>query len=90
MLQVGLHSINNNAGISIYPNPFSSTSTISFNEEQKNTTIKITDILGNTILLSTINNRQSSIDMSGFAKGIYFVRIEDEKKNVVNKKIVVQ
>ena len=36
------------------------------------------------------NGKSVTIDMSDVAKGIYFVEIMDEKKNVVNRKIVVQ
>jgi len=77
-------------GISIYPNPFTSTTTITFSEEQKNTSLKITDVIGQTILQSTITNQQYTIDMSSFAKGIYFVSIQDENKNIINRKIIKQ
>ncbi len=46
------------------------------------------NVLGECVFQSTINNRQSTIDMSTFAKGIYFVRIEDENRNVANRKII--
>ena len=37
-----------------------------------------------------VNGKSATIDMNGFTKGIYFLRIEDEKMNAINKKIVVQ
>ena len=64
---------------------------IIFSEEQKNTTVKVVDVTGREIrnYESGISNERSiTIDMNGFAKGIYFVRIEDSTKNVVNRKIV--
>ncbi len=76
--------------ILISPNPFTSQTTISFSDEQKNTTIKITDVLGNIVNSEKATGKSVIIDMSGFEKGIYFVQITDEKKNVINKKIVVQ
>ena len=76
--------------ITISPNPFSTETTISFSSEQKNTTIKIVNVLGCEILRFALNDKSTTIDLSDVAKGIYFVRIEDEKKNVVNRKIVVQ
>jgi len=86
---IGIDEYTNSNGITITPNPFTSQTTITFSEAQKNTTIKITDVLGNVIQQLTTNNRQLTLDMSGFAKGIYFVRITDENKNVVNRKIVL-
>ena len=81
--------------INIYPNPFTSQTTISFSSEQKNTTIKIMDVLGNEILKQVQNyGRSVTLDMSGYAKGIYFVQITTSagsvNENVVNKKVVVQ
>ncbi len=81
---------NDSNNVSISPNPFTSTTTVSFSEEQTNTSLKVVNVLGEVIFQSTINGKQSTIDMSGVAKGIYFVRIEDSTKNVVNRKIVVQ
>jgi Secretion system C-terminal sorting domain len=79
-----------NNEITISPNPTTSQTIITFSSEQKNTKLKVLNVLGETIQQLTTNNQQLILDMSGFAKGIYFVRIEDEKKNVVNRKIVVQ
>lgn len=76
--------------VSIYPNPFTTETTITFQEEQKNTVLKVMDILGNTIQQATLNTKQYSLNMVGFAKDIYFVEIIDENKSVINRKIVVE
>ena len=79
--------------VSIFPNPFTEQTTISFSETQKNTTIKIMDIAGREIKnleLIIKNEKSATLDMSGYAKGVYFVQITDEKKNVVNRRVVVQ
>ena len=80
------------SSISIYPNPFTSQTIISFSEIQKNTTIKIMDMMGRMIndKLLMVNGKSATLDMGGYAKGVYFVQIIDVNKNVVNKKIVMQ
>jgi hypothetical protein len=90
-----INGIQKESFISIAPNPFTSQTTISFNEEQRNTTIKIMDVLGNCIQQQIANGstgsptRQLTLDMSGVAKGIYFVQVMLENKNVINKKIII-
>jgi hypothetical protein len=88
-LPESVNSVAENNEMQIFPNPFTSQTTLSFDEEQKNTTVQITDVLGKTILQGTINGRLYVIDMSEKAKGVYFVRIMDEKRKVVNKKIII-
>ena len=74
---------------SIYPNPFTSQTTISFNEEQKNTLIRIRDILGKEIKTIKFNGKQLIIDRGEMQAGIYFVRVISEKGEM-NRKIVVE
>jgi len=76
--------------VSISPNPFNAQLTISFGEEQKNTTIKVMNMLGECIQQQTTNKQQLTLDLSGFANGVYFVRIQDEHNNIVNRKVVKQ
>ena len=83
--------------VTIYPNPFTSQTTITFSEIQKNTTIKIMDVVGKEIRnleLGIRNSKTVTLDMSGYAKGVYFVQITTSagsaNEKVVNKKIVVQ
>lgn len=85
---ITVYDINNKS--SIYPNPFTSQTTISFSEEQKNTTIKITDVIGKEIMKLNFTGRQLTIDRAAMKSGIYFVQITDEKKNTCNKKIIIQ
>ncbi len=92
-LCTGINSIEYNEDIIIYPNPFTEQTTISFSAEQKSTTIKIMDVTGREIKnleLIIKNEKSTTLDMSGFAKGIYFVQIMDDNKNVVNRKILVE
>ena len=76
--------------IIIAPNPFTSQTSITFNEEQKNTSIKITDVLGKEIKTIIFTGKQLKIEKGEMKSGIYFVQITDEKKIICNKKIIIQ
>ncbi len=80
--------------ITISPNPFTSQTTISFSEEQKHTSIKITDVLGKAIKTIHFTGKQCTIEKGEMSNGIYFVQITDgstsSPTNVVKRKIVVQ
>jgi hypothetical protein len=78
------------SGFNIYPNPFTSQTTISFTENQKNTTIRIMDVVGKEIKTINFSGKQLIIEKGEMSKGIYFVEVTDENKKVVNKKIVLQ
>jgi uncharacterized repeat protein (TIGR03803 family) len=76
--------------INIYPNPSFGQTTISFNREQKNSTITITDVLGKMIRTINFTGNELLIDTEGMQKGVYYLRVIDENKKSVNKKIVIQ
>ncbi len=91
-----VQELNTDAGFSIYPNPFSTQTTITFNEEQKNTTIKIIDVMGRQIKSIDFKGRTLILEKEEMKPGIYFIQISDESfdklrmTNVVNRKIVVE
>lgn len=88
---VGIPSAdNNNNNVTIAPNPFNSSTVISFGAEQKNTNIKITDVLGKEIKSINYTGKQLTLAKEEMSNGIYFVQITDENKNVINRKVVVQ
>ncbi len=87
---VGLTENTLDNSITISPNPFTSQTIISFHGEQRNTTIKITDVLGKEIKTLTFSGKQCTLEKGEMKAGIYFVNITDEKKNVVNRKIIIQ
>ncbi|MGZ4034926.1 MAG: choice-of-anchor tandem repeat GloVer-containing protein [Bacteroidia bacterium] len=74
----------------VSPNPFTEQTTISFNEEQKNCTIKIIDVLGKEIKMISFTGKQLIIEKGEMLKGFYLVQVIDANKNVANKKIVLQ
>lgn len=76
--------------IIISPNPFTSQTTITFSEAQKNTTINIKDIVGKEINTINFTGRQLVIDKAEMKAGIYFVQTTDEQKHICNKKIIIQ
>ena len=59
-------------------------------EEQKNTAIKIMDVIGNEIRSTDFSGKQFVIEKGTMKPGIYFVQTIDQKKNVANKKMVIQ
>jgi len=86
---VGIDEQNNNSEITIAPNPFNNQTIISFDEEQKHGTLKITDVLGKEVRSINFSGKQLIIEKGEMQTGIYFVKIYDGKK-IYDKKIVVQ
>lgn len=76
--------------IEIVPNPFTSQTTITFSEQQTNTTIKITNMFGEEIKTIHFTGKQLVFDKAEMKAGIYFVQTTDEKKKVTNNKIIIQ
>jgi hypothetical protein len=72
-------SVKDNSNILIYPNPVTDNLQIQTTLQVKN--IEITDIAGRVLYSTTSKN----IDCSSFSNGVYFVKIETEKKVAVKK-----
>jgi len=77
-------SRNNNVEIEIYPNPASDFIFINLNKI-KNTNLKITDVNGKTILEKNIVSNETKIDISKFALGTYFIKIQNETETFIEK-----
>ncbi|MES2592541.1 MAG: choice-of-anchor tandem repeat GloVer-containing protein [Bacteroidota bacterium] len=74
--------------INIYPNPFTTQTTISFDHEQKNILLKIMDVLGKEIKTINFTGKQLIVEKSEMKAGIYFVQIYTEQ-GVASKKIII-
>lgn len=75
--------------LTIYPNPFNHLITLQY--ELVNTQAKITifNAFGKLIRSISVNQYQTTIDLSNEANGVYFIRLVDGN-NVLTKKIIKQ
>ncbi len=84
----GIIANKTNDDFTIFPNPSSGNFTIA-SDNLKDAKICVYDVLGNCILTQNISNQKNGlIDLSGKAKGIYFVEVNigSERRN---KKIIL-
>ena len=74
-------------GIMVYPNPASNKITVSFSNlsDLQNTTISIFNIQGQLLLQKSVKQQQTELNISTFAKGIYVVKVNNNKNNMVSK-----
>ena len=78
-----------NANIALYPNPATTTVTISGISGQA--TVAVIDMNGREVHTQTIkhsSNQTITLDLTGYAQGAYFVRITGERINAIRKLIV--
>lgn len=75
---------------SISPNPFTSQTTLTFSNEQTNTLIRISDILGNEIKSINFSGRQLVMDKAELRAGTYFIQAIDSKKFIRSRMIIIQ
>ncbi len=71
-------------GAKMYPNPTSGILTLEL-EEFNNASTKITDINGRVIQNQELSNAFTTFDVSNLSAGIYFLQINSEKGNAIQK-----
>jgi hypothetical protein len=72
----------------IYPNPSNGSFTVNQNNLNPNSILSIYDPLGNLIYATKFNQTQHIINLNNAAKGLYFIKIENEEYQYQQKLII--
>ena len=87
----GIDEVSGGATCSIYPNPTSSSTTISVEGVSGEVRISVVDMSGRTVRTETLEcsgDCQKTMEVEGLAQGTYFVRITADAVNLVRKLVV--
>lgn len=86
-----IETIDNNLSVSVYPNPGKGVFNVKQNSNFDSGRIQIYNILGEEVksFVAKPNEKFISIDMRGFAKGVYHLKMSTPNK-IVNKKFIIQ
>ncbi len=69
--------------VTIYPNPFNNYTNIVFNEGGKHC-VEVVDITGRKLNAIQCNETQYQLSRNGIASGIYFIKVYDNKTNIIS------
>jgi hypothetical protein len=86
---VGVNETNLSKGFNIYPNPTKGLFTVSLDELDNNSTIIVYSIVGKEVINQKITNNKTIINLEGFDKGIYFVKIQNGNQ-LITERIIKQ
>lgn len=86
---LGINENNISDNLSIYPNPTNGIFTIQQNKVTE-LDIEIYNIIGERIYKTKLNSLLTTIELNNQAKGVYFVRITENNKSVIIRKIIIQ
>ncbi len=83
---------NTNEAVLIYPNPFSTSATITINNiaQIKNCELKMYNVLGEQIMNNSIANQTTTLDTSNLPSGVYFYKVIGNNKTIQAGKLVAQ
>lgn len=76
------------ANVKIYPNPATDNITVDLPTLTNKTTATIYDVLGATQKYVVLDQQQTSIDISSFARGVYFIEVTADNK--VRRQMIVK
>ena len=86
---LGLNEIKPVLTVNVAPNPASNNITVN-TSGVNNATIKMVDVLGNVVLEQNTNSSKTIINVSNFRNGIYFITVEAEGVEPVNRKVIIR
>ncbi|MFM2223846.1 MAG: hypothetical protein RJA07_48 [Bacteroidota bacterium] len=81
----------NNEAIRVYPNPTEEKLTVSSYQLLGNTKVEVIDVLGRNVFAKQYINSKSQeilLDVSCYTKGIYVLKVTNEKGNVMTKQFI--
>ena len=85
---LGEKELNKKSGVSIYPNPTNNVLNIQLSSQINKAELFIIDVLGNNAYYQTLNNINTSIDVSKLSDGVYFYRITNNKETYRGKIVI--
>ncbi|MDF2436331.1 MAG: hypothetical protein K0Q95_707 [Bacteroidota bacterium] len=85
---IGINEFADASAISIFPNPSSGQFALGLTRLQTNSNVCIRDVLGNSIYNEKATSPEQIIDLSGKAKGVYFIEVQTGNEKV-NRKIIL-
>ncbi|MDF1672606.1 MAG: PKD domain-containing protein [Vicingaceae bacterium] len=94
VITVGIEDFNNNSVISVFPNPSGGEFTLNLaNYKSDNVTVAVFNQLGKAVYNESLNRGEQSsnysLDLTGNAKGVYFLRVSSDK-GVITKRIIIK
>ncbi|MBO4752089.1 MAG: T9SS type A sorting domain-containing protein [Bacteroidales bacterium] len=85
----GINEASSNVSMSLYPNPANNNVKLSIAGVSGNVTCTVLDMSGRVVYSKTINAEEATtINVSNFAKGAYFVRVTNNEFTKVEKLVV--
>ncbi len=87
-------SVNNNLNYSdeltIFPNPFNTSTTLQFNSSIKNAELNIYNLYGQKVkTINNISGDQIKIERRNLNAGSYFYELKQDNKNIVTGKLII-
>ena len=88
-VSVDVSEMLSSANIKVFPNPASEQLNIHFNEYQNNIIeMSILDMTGRTLLANKLLNQQNRVQLTNFAKGTYFLKLQTGSERSIHKFVV--
>ncbi len=76
--------------ISVFPNPFSSETTVKFNEYLKNASLTLCNIFGQELkIIKNISGQEIKLQRDNLSSGIYFIRFTQDNKTIATDKLII-
>jgi len=81
-----------NSNVKIYPNPSEGIFNVEINtDDNSEYKVVVYDILGSVIYQRNVySNSKHQIDISKYAKGMYFLSVEKENKQTISKQLIIK
>jgi hypothetical protein len=87
---VGIDMVEGDILFSIYPNPAKTAFTVEMGSLNKETTISMKDVLGQTIFSKPVVTLKTVIDLTNFAEGVYLVELSQGTSKTIRQVVVAK
>jgi PKD repeat protein len=84
----GIATVQGSIAFSVYPNPAKSEVIIRLQGAYTDATIRLTDLLGQTLLYQPLVATQVTLDLTPFSEGVYFVEVAEGGKQAIKKLVI--
>ena len=86
----GINMVDGDVSFSVYPNPGKTAFTVEMAQLNKETTLTMKDVLGQTIFNKTVVSLKTIIDLTNFAEGVYLIELSQGDNKTIKQVVVAK